>query len=351
MTPTANEITVTLGTGIDNSNLSATAGILFTKMLALTASRALETDGSGFIVASAITQVELSRLSGVSANIQTQLNGKLTTTSNDGAGEGLAKAIVGTDAPFKSLIGETLKIILTGNANDVTLTLGTDVVTIDKANTFGDFNQIFQINRLRIRSSGAGNYIIGTPAGVGSDITISFPAVAISQQFVLRTVLQTLEGKTYNVQDNTLIDNTNNLGDLLKNNGTKFVRFARGTLGQFLRVTATDIEYDSPEFTKGGTVLDPDVRNIITWRAPFACTVTNVRGYRVGGTGATINARLNGSSTHLSSDLSLTSVDTWQDGGGVQNTAYVAGDKLEIMIVTLAGSPSQIAVQVDFTIP
>jgi hypothetical protein len=79
--------------------------------------------------------------------------------------------------------------------------------------------------------------------------------------------------------------------------------------------------------------------------------VTNVRGYRVGGTGATINARHNGASNHLASALSLSSADTWLDGGAVQNTAYAAGDKLEIMIVTVAGSPTQVAIQVDFTKP
>jgi hypothetical protein len=100
--------------------------------------------------------------------------------------------------------------------------------------------------------------------------------------------------------------------------------------------------------SRGGTALSPTVAiNIITWRAPFACTVTNVRGYRVGGTGATINARRNGGSDHLAAALSLTDADTWMDGGAVQNTAYVAGDKLEIMIVSIAGTPTQIAIQVD----
>lgn len=89
--------------------------------------------------------------------------------------------------------------------------------------------------------------------------------------------------------------------------------------------------------------------NIIVWRAPFAATVTNVRGYRVGGSGATVNARRNNTDNHLASDLSLTSADTWLDGGTVQNTAYVAGDEMEIMVVSVAGSPTQVAVQIDLT--
>jgi len=103
--------------------------------------------------------------------------------------------------------------------------------------------------------------------------------------------------------------------------------------------------------SRGGTVILPSgAINVIVWTAPFTCTVKTVKGYRVGGTGATINARRNGASNHLASALSLSSADTWMDGGAVQNTAYIAGDKLEIMIVTVAGSPTQIAVQIDFEV-
>lgn len=105
------------------------------------------------------------------------------------------------------------------------------------------------------------------------------------------------------------------------------------------------------EFTQTATILNPDTGNFIVWEAPYACTVTHVRGYRVGGTGATINARLNGTDNHLAAALSLTSADTWMDGGAVQNTAYVLGDKLEVMLVTLAGAPDQVSIQVRFLKP
>lgn len=129
-----------------------------------------------------------------------------------------------------------------------------------------------------------------------------------------------------------------------------------GTAGRFMRETAaTTFGFEAIAISRGGTVIQSGgltaAINVIVWRAPFACTVTNVRGYRVGGTGATINARRNGTSNHLASALSLTSADTWMDGGAVQNTAYAAGDKLEIMVVTVAGSPTQVAIQVDFTRP
>lgn len=104
--------------------------------------------------------------------------------------------------------------------------------------------------------------------------------------------------------------------------------------------------------TRGGSVLNPTAAvNVYVWRAPFPCTVTNVRGIRRGGTGATVNARRNGSSNHLSSAVSLSSADTWTDGGSVQNTAYAVGDSLEIMVVSVTGSPTEVGVQVEFTRP
>lgn len=117
-------------------------------------------------------------------------------------------------------------------------------------------------------------------------------------------------------------------------------------------VQAAINEIAGPE-NHGGVVVNPygigAAINIFTWVAPYACTVTAVKGYRVGGTGATINARKNGASNHLASALSLTSADTVMDGGSVQNTAYSVGDKLEIMLVSVTGSPTQIGVLVHFT--
>jgi len=114
----------------------------------------------------------------------------------------------------------------------------------------------------------------------------------------------------------------------------------------------TDVE----TFTKGGNVyasagIPNAALNLITWIAPFSCTVTAVKGYRVGGTGATVNARLNGASNHMASALSLSSENTWMDGGAVQNTAYAAGDKLELMVVSTAGTVTQLGIQVNFTRP
>ena len=107
---------------------------------------------------------------------------------------------------------------------------------------------------------------------------------------------------------------------------------------------------------RGGTLYNQNGiatgANLIAWRAPYACTVSDVWGYYAGGTGAVgINARKNGSSDHLSAYLQMYTGNQWINGGAVQNTSYVAGDKLEIMVVSVTGLPTQVAVQVDFTKP
>lgn len=105
-------------------------------------------------------------------------------------------------------------------------------------------------------------------------------------------------------------------------------------------------------FGRGGTVLSPNAPiNIIVWDAPFSCTVTAVKGYVVGATGSTVNARKNGTLNHLASDLTLGSADTWLDGGAVQNIAYSSGDKLEIMLTGISGTPTELAIQVNYTRP
>jgi hypothetical protein len=52
-------------TNIDNADIKAAAGIALDKLAATTASRALVSDGSGFVSASSVTSTELGRLSGI----------------------------------------------------------------------------------------------------------------------------------------------------------------------------------------------------------------------------------------------------------------------------------------------
>ena len=89
-------------TNIENANIKASAGIAVNKLAAATASRALVSDGSGFISASAATATEVGYLSGVSSSIQTQLNAASAivsyaiTVADDGGGSQNVYVIEGT---------------------------------------------------------------------------------------------------------------------------------------------------------------------------------------------------------------------------------------------------------------
>ncbi len=62
---------------ITNTEISASAAISYSKLATLTATRALVSDGSGYVSSSSVTGTELGYLSGVTSAIQTQLTGKL----------------------------------------------------------------------------------------------------------------------------------------------------------------------------------------------------------------------------------------------------------------------------------
>jgi len=100
-------------------------------------------------------------------------------------------------------------------------------------------------------------------------------------------------------------------------------------------------------FSRSAVFTSPTTGTTILWRAPKACTVVAVRGYRVGGSGATINAQKN-SSDLLSTDASLVTADSWLSGSGLQNETFAAGDTLKLEIASVAGSPTSITMQVDF---
>lgn len=71
-----------LALGIVNGDISASAAIDYSKLAALTASRALVSDGSGFVSASSVTATELGLLSGVTGTLAT-IAGTQVLTNKD----------------------------------------------------------------------------------------------------------------------------------------------------------------------------------------------------------------------------------------------------------------------------
>ena len=114
------------------------------------------------------------------------------------------------------------------------------------------------------------------------------------------------------------------------------------------------IATDDNKFTVGclldGAGAAPAVGFRMLWRAPFACTVTNIRGHVDAGTTTQINARRNQTSDFLAVDYTITAANAWQDAGAVQNTAIAAGDDIEAELVA-AGTATKVNIQIDLTRP
>lgn len=95
-----------------------------------------------------------------------------------------------------------------------------------------------------------------------------------------------------------------------------------------------------------GAVLPGATGDMVVWRAPKPVLVIAVRGYRVGSSGATINA-VNDAADLLATDLSLSTATTWLTGPSVQNEVMETGATLTLAVRAITGSPTAITVQVD----
>jgi len=92
--------------------------------------------------------------------------------------------------------------------------------------------------------------------------------------------------------------------------------------------------------------------DVLVWIAPYPCVVTAVKGWQDTSTGSVINAfkgSLASPTTFLSGNNTIGSADAEDDGGAVQNVVCAAGDKIYARLVSVAGSPNEVGVQINFT--
>jgi microcystin-dependent protein len=127
---------------------------------------------------------------------------------------------------------------------------------------------------------------------------------------------------------------------------TRFiVRASLGSDASFIGDPADTVN----TFSQIVDVASPAASSQFIWVAAFSCKILALRARRTGGTGAVVNVLINGVSHALTSNLSLTTT-SFQTGtaNGVVN--LVAGDVVELEIVSVTGSPTRLIGQVDFTV-
>jgi hypothetical protein len=137
---------------ITNAKVDASAAIAYSKLAALTASRALVSDGSGFVAVSAVTATELGYVSGVTSSIQTQL-GARELSANKGAANGYCPLDANSKIPSSYLTVEAVEYKGTYNAttNSPSLVNGTGntgdfyITTVAGTQDFGAGNITFAV--------------------------------------------------------------------------------------------------------------------------------------------------------------------------------------------------------------
>jgi hypothetical protein len=152
--------------------------------------------------------------------------------------------------------------VLTSSGTDltwVTPSVGGNVSTT-QTNIFGDFDQVFRSGRLDITNpANTFNYsFVGGPIVAARIITLPF--LSADDTMVTAAFSQVLSNKTVDVDSNTIKHSTTNVaGDILKGNGTSFQRLGRGTTGQVLTSSASDVLWQTPSTNQ--LYFLPDVAN------------------------------------------------------------------------------------------
>ncbi|MGD1837506.1 MAG: hypothetical protein ACPKPY_05550 [Nitrososphaeraceae archaeon] len=160
--------------------------------------------------------------------------------------------------------------LLTGDAE-----LATSSATT--ANDWGDNMQTFNHQFIRFANPANTFYYTLNTSAITANRNITLPLLTNDDEIVFKNATQTLTNKTLTAptitsmtietDSNTIKDSTtNNNGDLLVNNGTKFIRFARGNANQHLAMNSTGtaaIWTDPPSGSSGGESPIPSPGNTI----------------------------------------------------------------------------------------
>lgn len=105
---------ITAGTEmIVNADISASAAIAYSKMAALSTSRALVSNGSGVVTVATTTATEIGYVNGVTSAIQTQINAKAPTASPTFTGTVTAPNLAITNTSNQFVLGATRTVTLT----------------------------------------------------------------------------------------------------------------------------------------------------------------------------------------------------------------------------------------------
>ena len=171
LSKSANGLKVASG-GITNTEVSASAAIDYSKLAALTADRALQSDASGFVSASSVTNTELGYLSGVTSAIQTQLDDLVDDTAYAPSWDTITNAAPSKNAVYDQMELERARIqaledispeiykktLIAGDITNQYIDLPHEAVETNDFHVFAD--------RLALHQGAAEDYTLSVVSGV-----------------------------------------------------------------------------------------------------------------------------------------------------------------------------------------
>jgi hypothetical protein len=277
-------------------------------------------NGTKFVRLPAGTSVQFLRGDGIWATAPGQGGGEANTMTNIGtAGVGVYKQKTGMQFEMKKIFaGSGVTVTDNTTDNQIDLTVNTAGILLQDLG-----------GTLTVAKGGTGaTTLTGILKGNG---TSAVTAVTAPSGAILGTTdSQVVTNKTWNTTDNTLTATSQAVGDILKNNGTKFVRLARGTANQVLKVNAggTDVEWAADATGGAGSGNSTTLsKNTATVTVANTGTETDLLNFSIAGNTIGINGvlhlvvqgyYLNNSGTDDNFDLRLKLGGTtiWADDSG-----------------------------------
>lgn len=171
-----------LSGSILNADINTSAAIAVSKLAALTVSRAVATDGSGFLTVATTTAAELAFVSGVTSAIQTQINTKAPTASPTLTGT--VTVPNGSAATNAAAFGQVTVIQYSG---PIFITTETDSLSnsyVDVTNASVTITPKLSTSHILIRASVSIRMVVGANILCATDLIITDSSNATIREWV-----------------------------------------------------------------------------------------------------------------------------------------------------------------------